>query len=215
VRRPRQLADCILVSGHDSNGAVVGHADIECTDDAIDAGSSDDRVAVLFQSWVRASEGATPTGAAVPMRALGGVCIGTFIVRWLLALAGVRRSKTRMWLSELTLLSMLGLCGLKAAEYVHEWVGRVVMLAFELGFQILMVPSQLLDKNVSLETKFQWTAKTSRACSCHDWTGNCESVISNSLTEPSPPAVRIWFSCASDHVLSKRESCVSNLFTPC
>jgi hypothetical protein len=116
-----------------------------------------------------------------------------------------------MWLSELTLLNMLGLCGLKAAEYVHECVGNVVMLALAFGFQILIVPSQLLDRNVSLETRFQCTAKTSRACSCHDCTGNCDRVMSKSLTEPSPPAVRIWFSCASDQVLSKRESWVSNL----
>jgi hypothetical protein len=86
---------------------------------------------------------------------------------------------------------MLGLWGLNAAEYVHECVGSVVMLALAFGFQILMVPSQLLDRNVSLETRFQCTAKTSRACSCHDCTGNWDSVMSKSLTEPSPPAVRI------------------------
>lgn len=87
----------------------------------------------------------------------------------------------------------------------------VVKLAFALGFQILTVPSQLLERNVSLEMRFQCTEKTSRACSCHDCTGNWERVMSNSFTEPSPPAVRIWFSCASDQAVSKSESCVSNL----
>ena len=133
------------------------------------------------------------------------------MVRWLLALAGVLKSNTLKWLSELTLLTTLALCGLKAAEYVQLCVGSVVILCAALGFQILIVPSQLLDKKVSFEMRFQCTAKTSRACSCHDWTGNWERVISKSFTEPSPPAVRIWFSCASDQVLSKRESCVSNL----
>jgi hypothetical protein len=117
--------------------------------------------------------------------------MGMFIVRWLLALAGVLRSNTLKWLSELTLLSMLGLCGLNAAEYVHECVGSVVMLALAFGFHILIVPSQLDERNVSFETRFQCTEKTSRACSCHDWTGNCDRVMSKSLTEPSPPAVRI------------------------
>jgi hypothetical protein len=126
----------------------------------------------LFQSCVSASDGATPTGAAVPMRGFGGVCIGTLIVRWLLALAGVLRSNTLMWLSELTLLSMLGLCGLNAAEYVHECVGSVIKLALAFGFQTLIVPSQLEEMKLSFETRFQWTENTSRACSCHDWTGN-------------------------------------------
>jgi hypothetical protein len=70
----------------------------------------------LFQSWVRASLGATPTGAGVPMRGFGGVWMGTLMVRWLLALAGVLRSKTRRWLSLLTLLTMLGAWGLNWAE---------------------------------------------------------------------------------------------------
>jgi hypothetical protein len=87
----------------------------------------------------------------------------------------------------------------------------VVRLALALGFQILIVPSQLLDRNVSLATRFQCTEKTSRACSCHDCTGNSERLISKSLTEPSPPAVRSWFSLDSDHVTSKSESWVSNL----
>jgi hypothetical protein len=89
------------------------------------------------------------------------------------------------------------------------------MLALAFGFHILIVPSQLLERNVSFDTRFQCTEKTSRACSCHDWTGNSESVMSKSFTEPSPPAVRIWFSCASDQVLSNRESCVSNLVVSC
>ena len=42
--------------------------------------------------------------------------MGTFIVKWLLALAGVRRSKTRRCESDDTLLSTLALCGLKDAE---------------------------------------------------------------------------------------------------
>lgn len=106
---------------------------------------------------------------------------------------------------------MLGLWGLNAAEYVQECVGSVIILALAFGFQTLIVPSQLEEMKLSFETRFQCTENTSRACSCHDWTGNWLSVMSKSLTEPSPPAVRIWFSCASDQVLSKRESCVSNL----
>jgi hypothetical protein len=74
----------------------------------------------LFQSCVRASEGGTPTEAAAPMRGFGGVCIGILSVRWLDAEAGVLRSKIRRCESELTLLNMLGLCGLNSAEYVHE-----------------------------------------------------------------------------------------------
>jgi hypothetical protein len=38
------------------------------------------------------------------------------MVRWLDALAGVRKSKTRRWLSDDTLLNTLALCGLKDAE---------------------------------------------------------------------------------------------------
>lgn len=132
-------------------------------------------------------------------------------MRWLLALAGVRKSNTRRWLSELTLLRTLGLCGLNAAEYVQECVGSVVMLAFALGFQILIVPSHDDERKVSFATRFQWTAKTSRACSCHEAMGYVGTLMSKSLTEPSPPAVRSWFSCDSDQVLSKRESWVSNL----
>lgn len=55
--------------------------------------------------------------------------MGMLSVRWFDALAGVRRSKTRRWLSELTLLTTLGACGLNCALYVHECVGSVVMEA--------------------------------------------------------------------------------------
>jgi hypothetical protein len=130
----------------------------------------------------------------------------------LLALAGVLRSNTLRWLSELTELKILGLCGLKAAEYVHECVGNVVMLALEFGFQIFIVPSQELERKVSLETRFQCTEKTSRACSCHDAMGYVGTLMSNSFTEPSPPAVRSCDSCDSDQVVSKSESWVSNLY---
>src|SRR5690242_12485366 len=143
----------------------------------------------LFQSCVRASLGGTPTDAAAPIRGLGGVWIGTLIVRWLLALAGVLRSNTLKWLSLLTLLTMLGACGLNCAEYVQLCVGSVVMLALWLGFQILTVPSHDEERKVSLDTRFQCTLKTSRACSVQDWMGNCATLMSKSLTEPSPPAV--------------------------
>jgi hypothetical protein len=83
----------------------------------------------LFQSCVSASLGGTPTGAAAPIRGFGGVWIGTLSVRWLLALAGVRRSKTRKWLSLLTLLTILGACGLNCALYVQLCVGSVVIEA--------------------------------------------------------------------------------------
>ena len=53
---------------------------------------------------------------------------------------------------------------------------------------IFMVPSQELEQKVSLATRFQWTAKASRLCSCHDCTGNWSRLISNSLMEPSPAA---------------------------
>jgi hypothetical protein len=71
----------------------------------------------------------------------------------LLALLGVRRSKTRKWLSELTLLSKLGLCGLHAAEYVHECVGSVVREEPAFGSQIFIVPSHDEERNVDLETR--------------------------------------------------------------
>jgi hypothetical protein len=90
-------------------------------------------------------------------------------------------------------------------------VGSVVMLALWFGFQILIVPSQEEERKVSLATRFQCTLKTSRACSLHDWMGNWSTLMSKSLTEPSPPAVRSCDSCASDQQESKSESCVSNL----
>lgn len=64
---------------------------------------------------------------------------------------------------------------------------------------------------MSFETRFQCTLKTSRACSVQDWIGNCATLMSKSFTLPSPPAVRICDSWASDQAVSKRESCVSNL----
>jgi hypothetical protein len=45
------------------------------------------------------------------------------------------------------------------------------MLALEFGFQILMQPSQDEERNVSLATRFQCTANTSRECSCQDAMG--------------------------------------------
>lgn len=90
-------------------------------------------------------------------------------------------------------------------------VGSVVSEACAFGLQILIVPSQDEERKVSFATRFHCTAKTSRACSCQDCTGNWDSVMSKSLTEPSPPAVSSWFSCASDQVVSKSESWVSKL----
>lgn len=78
------------------------------------------------------------------------------------------------------------------------------------GDQILIVPSQELEQNVSFATRFQWTAKTSRLCSCHDWMGNSSRPMSKSLMEPSPVATTHWFSCASDQERSYRESFLSN-----
>ncbi len=63
---------------------------------------------------------------------------------------------------------------------------------------ILMVPSHELEQKVSLATRFQCTAKTSRLCSCHDWMGNWSRPMSKSLMEPSPVATAHWFSCDSD-----------------
>lgn len=76
---------------------------------------------------------------------------------------------------------------------------------------ILMVPSHELEQNVSFDTKFQCTEKTSRLCSCQERTGKLSRPMSKSLMEPSPEATIAWFSCASDQEMSKRESCVSNL----
>ena len=66
----------------------------------------------------------------------------------------------------------------------------------------LIVPSQELEQNVSLEMRFQCTAKTSLLCSFHDWIGNSLTPISNNLTEPSPAATTTWFSCVSDQARS-------------
>lgn len=52
--------------------------------------------------------------------------MGILSVKWLLADAGVLKSNILKWESELTLDSILGLCGLNSAEYVHECVGSVV-----------------------------------------------------------------------------------------
>ncbi len=79
------------------------------------------------------------------------------------------------------------------------------------GITILMVPSQELEQNVSFDTRFQCTEKTSRLCSCQDCTGKSLSAMSKSLIEPSPEATTAWFSCVSAQAMSKRESCVSNL----
>jgi hypothetical protein len=66
------------------------------------------------------------------------------------------------------------------------------------GGTILIQPSQELEQNVSFPTRFQCTAKTSRLCSCHDWTGKSSRPISNSFMEPSPQATTSWFSWVSD-----------------
>ena len=76
---------------------------------------------------------------------------------------------------------------------------------------IFTQPSHELEQKVSLPTRFQCTANTSRLCSCHDWTGNSSRPMSKSLIEPSPAAITSWFSCVSDHERSYSASCVSNL----
>jgi hypothetical protein len=166
----------------------------------------------LFQSCVSASEGGTPAEGATPGRTFGAWCMGMDWTRWLEAEAGVRRSNTRRCESEETAERMLGLCGLNCALYVQLWIGSVVTDWGSRGFQIFTVPSQLLLKNVSLPTRFQWTEKTSRACSLHDWIGKSLREMSKSFMEPSPLAVRSWFSWASDHAVSNSESWVSNLW---
>lgn len=159
-------------------------------------------------------------------------------MRWFEADVGVRRSKMRRWESEETEERSDGECGEKAVLYVQLCVGRVVMDCWRRGdhcsvivsirfafhpcfptletaereLTILIVPSQLLLANVSLATKFQYTLNTSLLCSCQLCTGNCGTEISNNFTLPSPHPTTIWFSCASDHAVSKRESCVSYLF---
>ena len=94
---------------------------------------------------------------------------------------------------------------------MQESVGSVVSEAGRVGFQILIVPSQELERKMSFATRFQCTEKTSRVCSCQDCMGKLSRFMSNSFMLPSPDAVRIWFSCDSDQVVSKSESWVSNL----
>jgi len=168
----------------------------------------------------------------------GGVWMGMARVRWLEAEGGVRRSKMRRCESDETEERIEGECGEKEALYVQECVGSVrresvrsgdhcvavsgVSFGFgfsapermgerEGGLTILMVPSHELEQIVSFDTRFQWTEKTSRLCSCQERTGKLSRPMSNSLMEPSPEATMAWFSCASDQEMSKRESCVSNL----
>jgi hypothetical protein len=78
----------------------------------------------LFQSWVKASEGAKPgVGRLEPIGlemgedeepAARAEWIGMFWTRWFEAEAGVRRSKIRRWESEETEERMEGECGEKA-----------------------------------------------------------------------------------------------------
>ena len=72
----------------------------------------------------------------------------------------------------------------------------------ERGRTIFIVPSQELEQNVSLETRFQCTANTSRLWPCQFCTGNLSRPMSKSLIEPSPQATTSWFSCSSDHATS-------------
>lgn len=67
--------------------------------------------------------------------------------------------------SEATQDKMFGECGANCAEYVQEFVGRVKRDCGRVGDQILTVPSQLLEQNWSLATRFQCTERTSRECS--------------------------------------------------
>lgn len=123
----------------------------------------------------------------------------------------VRKSKTRSVESEATQDSISGECGDHWAEYVQLFVGRVSSDCGRSGAQTLTVPSQLLEQNRSLDTRFQCTANTSRACSFQLPTGKSATEASKSLTLPSPEAASTWFSCISDHARSKSESCVVNL----
>jgi hypothetical protein len=105
-------------------------------------------------------------GCGLPMvAAMGGLWIGIWRMRWLLALAGVRRSQTRMWLSEQTALSMPSVCGDHWTLYVHECVGRVSSDCCLSGFHILTEPSHEEEANVALDVKFQVTANASLLCS--------------------------------------------------
>lgn len=91
--------------------------------------------------------------------------MGICIVRWFEAELGVRRSKTRVYESELTQERTSGECGDQDAEYVQLCVGSVRRDCGRFGFQIFTVPSQLLEQNLSFATMFQSTANTSRPCS--------------------------------------------------
>lgn len=51
---------------------------------------------------------------------------------------------------------------------MQEWMGRVRREVGRVGFHTLIVPSQELEQNVSLDTRFQCTAKTSLMCSFQD-----------------------------------------------
>src|SRR6201996_2238 len=135
------------------------------------------------------------------------------MTRWFCALDGVRRSNTKTCESDVTALKREGLCGEYWTLYVHECVGIVEIDCGTFGFQTLIVPSHELDKKVSFVIKFQWTEKTSRLCSDQDAIGYWFSVMSNSLTLPSPVPTTIWFSWASLQVVSNRASLVSNLDT--
>jgi len=118
----------------------------------------------------------------------------------------VLRSNTLTRESELTALTMLAECGLNCALYVQLWMGRVVTDCASSGLHILTQPSHEEERKDSLETRFQCTENTSRACSFQELIGKLFKVMSKSFILPSPPAVRIWFSWDSDHVVSKRAS---------
>lgn len=165
----------------------------------------------LFQSCVSASDGGAGAAGAIPGRESGAPWMGICMMRWFEADALVRMSKIRICESLLTALIMLALCGLNWAEYVHLCIGSVVTDCANSGLHIFTQPSHEEERNDSLVMRFQCTEKTSRECSCQDWIGKLFNDMSNSFMEPSPPAVRIWFSCASDQVVSKRASWVSNL----
>lgn len=83
----------------------------------------------LFQSCERASLGGkVGWGLGIVDDMTGGAWIGICNVRWLLALAGVLRSQTRIWLSEHTALRIPSVCGLHWTLYVQECVGSVRIL---------------------------------------------------------------------------------------
>ena len=75
----------------------------------------------LFQSWVRASLGEKfvwgfPIPEAFKFTFTGGAWIGILSCRWLLALAGVRRSHSRRCESLETAVMTPSVCGLHCAE---------------------------------------------------------------------------------------------------